>query len=272
MVTTSQDSIVLQAPISGGNLKTLQLRINRIDLEAPWRWLAAGWADMKRMPVISLAYGVAFAFLAVVMLYGLTLSGWQALFLPLAAGFLLIGPVLAAGLYEGSRRLQDGGSLSASGLVLAGLQAPGQLALLGLVLLLVFLAWVETAFLLLMLYSGENAFPPLQGFIEQMLLTQRGVAVLVVGTIEGAALAALVFTISAISAPMLMAKPVGIATAIYASVRAVRLNFWPMALWAALIAAIMVVGIATFFVGLIVAFPLVGHATWHAYCEVIAED
>ncbi len=271
MATSSQDSIVLQAPVNGESLQTLQIRINRIDLEAPWRWLGAGWADMKRMPAVSLAYGVAFAVLAVAMFYGLALSGWQALILPMAGGFLLVGPVLAAGLYEGSRRLQAGESSGAMDVILAGRHARGPLALLGLVLLLIFLAWVETAFLLLMLYSGENAFPLLSGLVEQMLLTQRGVAILAVGTIEGAALAALVFTISAISAPMLMAKPVGIATGIYASTRAVTLNFWPMALWAALIAAIMLAGIATLFIGLIVAFPLIGHATWHAYREIIAE-
>jgi uncharacterized membrane protein len=271
MVALSQESIILHAPAGGETPATLQIKINRIDAEAPWRWLAAGWSDMGRMPAISLTYGAVFTILAAAMLYGLTLAGWQALILALAGGFLLIGPVLAAGLYEGSRRLEAGEPLSAAAIALAGFRVPGQLALLGLILMLILLAWVETGLLLLMLYSGERAFPPLAELFPQMLFSHRGVAMLTVGTLEGAALAALVFTISAVSAPMLAAKPVVIATAVYASVRSVGLNFRPMALWAALVALIMLLGIATFFVGLIIAFPLIGHATWHAYREITAD-
>jgi uncharacterized membrane protein len=272
METTSLDSIRLQAPAGGETPAADHITINRIDLEAPWRWLGAGWSDIGRMPAISLGYGAVFTLLAVAMLFGLARVGGQALILPLAGGFLLIGPVLAAGLYEGSRRLETGEQPSAVDIVLAGFRMPGQLAQLGLILMLIFLAWVETAFLLLMLYSGAGAFPPFAELFPQMLYTNRGLLTLIVGTLEGAALAALVFAISAISAPMLTIRPVGIALGIYASVRAVGFNLRPMALWAALIALIMLLGIATFFLGLIVAFPLIGHATWHAYREITAES
>lgn len=272
MALTSRDSIVFNAPVNGDTADRIRITINRVDLEAPWRWIAAGWADMKRMPAVSLIYGAVFTGLAMAMLYGLTKAGWPALILPLTGGFLLIGPVLAVGLYEGSRRLQAGEPVAAGDVFFAGFKAPAQLALLGLVLMLIYLAWVETAFLLLMLYSAERAFPPIPDLIPQLLFTGRGLTFLIVGTLEGAALAALVFAISAISAPMLLDKPVGIATGIWTSVRAVWINFWPMLVWALLIAAIVAASIALWFLGLIIAFPVIGHATWHAYREITADS
>jgi uncharacterized membrane protein len=155
--------------------------------------------------------------------------------------------------------------------VLAGFGAPGQLSLLGLALLLIYIAWVQTAFLLFMMFFADSPFPPLESFVPRLLFTWQGVTLLVVGTMEGAALATLVFAICAISAPMLMDRPVGVATAILTSVRAVWFNAKPMALWAVLIAGFMGAGLATLCLGLIVVFPLIGHATWHAYRESVGE-
>lgn len=245
--------------------------IRRVDVEAPWRWLAAGWSDVLAMPHISLTYGAVFAALAAGFWLGLARVGWQSLMLALAGGFLLIGPVLAVGLYEASRRRQLGLPVRLDDVFAAGFRAPGQLSLLGLALLLIYLAWVETAFLLFMLFFADGPFPPIEDFVPRLLFTWQGVTLLVAGTIEGAALAVLVFSISVISAPMLMERPVGVATGIFASVQAVWLNVRPMALWAALIAAFVAVGLATLCLGLIVIFPLIGHATWHAYRDVIGE-
>jgi uncharacterized membrane protein len=123
-----------------------------------------------------------------------------------------------------------------------------------------------------MVFNGTQPFPPLESFVGTLLLSTRGVALLTIGTIEGAALAALVFAICAVSAPMLMDRPVGIAKAILTSTRAVWFNLKPMALWAALIAAFIIVGLATLSAGLVVVFPLIGHATWHAYRDLVGEE
>lgn len=248
------------------------VEIRRIDMEAPWRWIVAGWADLTRMPVISLAYGAAFTVIAFALFAGLTQLGISSLILALAGGFMLIGPVLAVGLYEGSRRLERGEPVDPRGIVLAGFRAPGQLALLGLALLLIYMAWVHTALLLFMVFMGTQPFPPVENFIETLLMSSRGVALLTVGTIEGAALAALVFALCAVSVPMLMDRPVGAAKAILTSFRAVWFNLRPMALWAALIAAFIVLGLATLSAGLVIAFPLIGHATWHAYRDVVGAE
>ena len=253
-------------------LENALVEIRAIDLEAPWRWIIAGWADMKCMMHISLTYGAVFTVIAIALSYGLTQIGMGSIILALAGGFLLVGPILAVGLYEGSRRLERGEPIHAKDILLAGFRAPGQLALLGLALLLIYVAWVQTAFLLFMVFMGTQPFPPIDDFLASLLLTTRGVTLLTIGTIEGAALATLVFTICAVSAPMLMDRPVGAAKAILTSVRAVRFNLKPMALWAVLVAAFIILGLLTLFVGLVMIFPLIGHATWHAYRDVVGAE
>jgi uncharacterized membrane protein len=253
-------------------LERALVEIRRVDLEAPWRWIVAGWADMKRMMPISLTYGAAFTVIALALTYGLTKIGMGSLILALAGAFLLVGPICAVGLYEGSRRLEQGEPVRARDIIFAGFRAPGQLGLLGLALLLIYIIWVQTALLLFMVFVGAQPFPPIENFVASLLLTTRGVALLTIGTLEGAAMATLVFTICAVSAPMLMDRPVGTAKAIVTSVRAVWFNLKPMALWAALIAAFMAFGLATLFIGLILAVPLIGHATWHAYRDLVGVE
>jgi uncharacterized membrane protein len=272
MAAISRDEKIIPINQDHHALEKAFTEIRTVDIEAPWRWIAAGWADMTRMMPISLAYGAAFTAIAIALLFGLTRIGLESVILALAGGFLLVGPILAVGLYEGSRRLEGGEPVRARDILLAGFRAPGQLALLGLALLMIYVVWMQTAFLLFMVFLGTQPFPPMEDFISSLLLTTRGVTLLTVGTIEGAALAILVFMICAVSAPMLMDRRVGAVEAIVTSVRAVRFNLKPMALWAVLIAAFMALGLATLFAGLVVAFPLIGHATWHAYRDIVGAE
>jgi uncharacterized membrane protein len=112
--------------------------------------------------------------------------------------------------------------------------------------------------------------PPLDVFVSNLLLTPRGLGLLIVGTGVGAALAATVFAISAVSVPLLMVEPVHVVTAAAMSVEACRKNPVAMILWAALIAGAILLGFVTLFLGLVLTFPLVGHATWHAYRDLLA--
>jgi uncharacterized membrane protein len=272
MAASQRDSIIVPTTMLGASAELSAIRIYRVDIEAPWRWIQAGWSDIERNPRISLTYGAIFTFLALVLLFGLSYSGFQSMILPLAGGFLLIGPVFAVGLYESSRRLAADEPVSFDALCNASSQAVGQLALFGLSLMLIYLAWVELAFLLFMLFYGGQPLPSLQEFVPSLLFTWKGVGLLVIGSVAGAVIAALVFTISIVSVPMLMFRRVGVAMAVITSVQAVRLNYQTAALWAVLIVGLMVLGIATLFVGMIIAFPLVGHATWHAYREIVADD
>jgi uncharacterized membrane protein len=272
MTGSQRDSVIVQTSMLGASDELSAIRIYRVDLEAPWRWLQAGWSDIERIPRISMAYGAIFTVLALLILFALSLLGIQSMILPLAGGFMLVGPIFAVGLYESSRRLEAGEPITLDTLCNASSQALGQLALFGLSLMLIFLAWVELAFLLFMLFYGGQPLPPLLEFVPSLLFTWKGLGLLIIGSIVGAMMAALVFTISLVSVPMLISRNVGVATAVITSVQAVRLNYQTAALWAVLIVGLMVFGIATSFVGLMIAFPLVGHASWHAYRDIVADD
>jgi uncharacterized membrane protein len=243
--------------------------VEHVPFDAPWNWLAAGWRDMWAVPHISLAYGVVFALLSVGLTLGLFVTGMQSLVMALAGGFLLIGPIAAVGLYETSRQLEAGQSVVPGEVVRAGLRAPGQLGFFGAILAFLFVVWLQLAFLLFMLFLGSSGLPPPSEFVPTLLFTTRGLGLLVTGTAVGSVLAAIAFAISAISVPLLMSRRADAVTAIAASLAAVVLNPKPMALWAGLIAGFMALGIATLYVGLIIIFPLIGHATWHAYRDIV---
>jgi uncharacterized membrane protein len=245
--------------------------IEQVAFDAPWSWLAAGWRDLWSAPQISLFYGVVFAALSAALTLGLLVADLASLVLALAGGFLLLGPVAAAGLYEVSRRLESGESVRWRDVFRIWPKTAGQLGFFGAILAFVYFVWLQLAFLLLMLFLGAQPLPPASEFVPTLLFTPHGLGLLVAGTIIGGLLAALAFSISVISVPLLMTRRIDAVTAISNSLAAVMLNPKPMALWAALIAAFIAVGIATVFVGLVVAFPLIGHATWHAFRDVVRE-
>eukprot|EP00435_Cladocopium_sp_Y103_P078624 s1_g2363.t1 len=243
-----------------------------LTLDDPWRWVSAGWRDMWAMPGISLFYGLLFAGVSVLLALSLFLAELSSIVLPLAAGFMLVGPLFAVGLYEASRRLEKGEALTLRDVLLVKTASPTQLAFLGALLMLALLAWMRIASLLFALFFGLEGFPPLPDFLPTLIFTPYGLGLIVVGTAVGALIAFAVFAVSALSVPMLMHRDMDAVSAVLASVRVVRENPGPMLLWAWIIAVIMVVGMVTLFVGMIVAFPLVGHATWHAYRAAITDE
>ncbi len=239
----------------------------RLPIDAPWQWLAAGWRDLWRAPQVSLGYGLAFALAASVLCAGLMRLDALSLFLALAGGFLLIGPFLAVGLYATSMRLARGERVRLADVIASWLGARGQLGFFGAALTFFYLVWLQVAFLLLMLFIGSAGLPPPSAFMHELLFTSRGLALLIVGTIVGGCLAAIVFAISALAVPMLLVREVDAVTAARTSAGAVLANWRPMALWAGLIVVVMAAGFATLLLGLVIAFPLIGYATWHAYAD-----
>ncbi len=240
-----------------------------VPFDAPWNWLGAGWRDLWTVPGLSLTYGAAFALAALALAFGLLSLGWQSLVLVLAGGFLLVGPMMAVGLYEVSRRLETGEAVDVRDAMFVGVKSPGQLAIMGVVLMIAYLAWVELALVLLVLFLGGGGLPPVEAFVQTLLFTPSGLGLLVTGTALGGILALLVFSMTAVSVPLLMTRDIDVVTAVATSLRAVASNPKPMLLWAALIVAMIGVGIATIFVGFVIAFPLIGHATWHAFRDII---
>lgn len=249
---------------------TEAIEIRSVALEAPWTWLARGWRDLWQAPGTSLAYGLIFAAVSAAITAGLWLAGEIQLLPPLAAGFMLVGPLLAVGLYETSRRLEAGERPSLGAALAVVGRAPAQLAFLGVLLMVVLLFWIRLAFLLFALFMGTGEAPPPDTLVQQLLFTPQGLGLLVVGSLLGGFLAFAVFALSAVSVPLLLERRVDAVTAIGASLAAVRRNWKAMLLWAWLIAVITVCGLATLYLGLIVTFPLIGHATWHAYRALVA--
>jgi uncharacterized membrane protein len=243
-------------------------RINRIPLDRPWTWLARGWRDLLDAPRVSLAYGAGFTLISIGLTLGLAVAGLIYLVLPLAAGFFLVSPILAVGLYETSRRLESGQQVALREVLTAAQRNGAQIALMGLILMIFHLAWVRIAMLLFALFFDRN--PGWDGMIDALLFSPQSLPFLITGTIIGAALAAVVFGISAVSIPMLLDRDVNVFTAVATSWTAVSANWKPMALWAALIVFFIGLGLVTFYLALVVTLPLIGHATWHAYRDLVA--
>ncbi|WP_328702843.1 DUF2189 domain-containing protein [Arenibaculum pallidiluteum] len=240
-------------------------------LDRPWVWLALGWRDVARAPQVSLLYGAALVPASLALAVGLSAAGMFYLILPLACGFMLVGPLVAVGLYEVSRRLAAGEPVSLGAAVRAYSRNAVQLSLVGLILALALLFWVRTALLLFALFFGLQPPVDLRGFIDLVLFSTAGLPFLAVGTLAGGAIAAAVFAISAVSVPMLLDRDCDVFTAVVTSIRAVTLNWRAMTGWAALIALFTAAGLSTAFIGLALAMPLIAHASWHAYKDLVAD-
>lgn len=256
-----------------GNAAAATPAVRRISPEAPWTWLATAWRQIWRAPRIALGYGLVFAAISSGLVVLLWAFGALPLILPLAGGFLLIGPLLAVGLYELARRLSADEPVALRPVVLVKTAAPTQIAYMGALLLVAYLVWVRIAFLLVALFIGIGEdLPPLHTFFSELFFTWDGIGLLSVGTAIGGVIAFVIFALTAVSIPMLVDRDIDVITAMITSVAAVKANFGPMLLWAWLILLLIACGVATGFVGLVVTFPLVGMATWHAYKSLIADS
>lgn len=243
--------------------------IAKVGLDRPWFWLARGWQDMRAAPAVSIGYGVLFVAAGIgltALLYALDILYMA---LPLAAGFILIAPILAVGLYELSRRLAKGETVGMATPLKAWQRNFGQIALLGLVLMLFLLAWIRIASLLFVLFFPQAPLEP-GAFVSTVFLSWKSIPFLIIGSGIGAVLATLVFALSVVSVPMLLDRDVSAITAMSTSLDAVRRNRKAMMVWAVLIALFTVAGLTTFYVGLAVTLPLIGHASWHAYRDLVS--
>lgn len=242
----------------------------RVTLDRSSTWLGRGFADFAAHPGIGLTYGAVFAGLGWLLTFGLAQAGLGSLILPLAAGFMLVAPFLAVGLYEVSRRRERGQDVT----LLQAIRAIGrnrQMADMGLVLLLAFFAWFQLAMVIFALYFGTRP-PALDAFYGQVVLAPQGPAFLITGTLVGGAVAALVFAISVVSMPMLLDRDVSALTAMRTSVKAAWLNRKNMIGWAATLATLGVLGLSFFFIGLAFTLPVAAHASWHAYRDLVERD
>jgi uncharacterized membrane protein len=230
----------------------------------PVRWLALGWRDFTRAPWIGLFYGTAFMVMgwALVTVY----EKAPAYVLALAAGFLLMGPILCLGLYRVSQQLERGEPLSFGDSLLAFESRVGPLAIFGFVLLVLEMLWGRAT--LVVFAVSFDGMPDFKGSL-MALLDPANLQFIVAWLAVGAVFAGLIFAVSVVSIPMLLDRPVDAITAGLTSLRLVLTQPGVMLWWGALIAVLVGAAMLPWFAGLVVVGPVIGHASWHAYRRAV---
>jgi len=256
--------------IAGADASPAHPTIRKIGLADLNDALARGIDDFLAMPSHAAFLCLIYPVIAIV-LWQLTL-GYDVLSLlyPLAAGFALLGPLAAIGLYELSRQREQGRDVSWRD-AFDVLHSPsiGAIAALGLLLLIIFFVWLAVAQAIYIAAFGYVPAASIPDFVTRILTTPAGWMLIIVGNGIGFLFAVLVLTISVVSFPLLLDRDVGAAAATLTSIRAVLANPLIMAIWGLIVAALLVIGSLPFFLGLTVVLPVLGHSTWHLYRKVV---
>ncbi len=237
----------------------------RVESMRPLRWIAAGWKDFTKAPGISITYGLVFALLGYALLQ--VSDDYPHFAMTYVAGFFLVGPFLAIGLYAIARRLEHDKPAGIIHALTAWHRSGLSVALFGAMIAIALVLWIRLSwvFIGLILAGGGD----ISALVAPTLTSAQGLQFLALYALSGAVLAALVFALSATSLPMMYERRVDIVTAIRTSLVAVRGNTPAMAVWAGLIVLIAGLGMVTYMIGFVIAFPLLGYATWHAYRDLV---
>lgn len=256
----------ISAPAGGADTAPAVRTITTADLMDALR---LGWEDFKAVPSHAIMLCLIYPVLGLAL--ARLVSGYSVLPLlfPLAAGFALVGPFAALGLYELSRRRELGLDASAWHATEV-LKSPsfGAMIGLGLILFVIFAVWVASAQAIYVAAFGNESASEIPNFVSRVLTTSEGWKLIVVGCGAGFVFAVLALCISVVSFPLMLDRHAGATDAITTSLRVVARNPAPMATWGLIVAAMLVLGSLPFFLGLAVVIPLLGHATWHLYRKV----
>ncbi|MEI6738378.1 MAG: DUF2189 domain-containing protein [Pseudomonadota bacterium] len=239
--------------------------IREVGTTRPLLWLSRGWADMRTDPWHSLFYGFCFAAMGLVMLlvfrFAIDYTS------TLAMGFMLLGPFLCIGLYDLSRQREGNNTVNFRHSLVAWRDNTGGIGIYVLILTVVYLVWARASLVTFALFESR-AMPTWAAFATQ-LMEMKNVAFLLMFFAVGLFFAALVFAFSVVSIPFLLDRRTDAITAAIVSVSCLLKNPAAMLFWAGLIVMLIGIGFATAYVGLVVTGPLIGHATWHAYRDLV---
>jgi len=231
--------------------------------------LRLGLADFRRAPAFGILFSAVYVLGGLVLYLVLAAIGQSWWLIPLSLGFPILAPFAAVGLYEVSRRLESGAPLDFNSVLGAVFrQKDRQIPSMAVVILVFFMFWVFVAHTIFALFFGMAAF---RGSVLDMALTPNGLVMLVVGSLVGGAMALTLFSLMVVSLPLLLDKELDFVTAMITSFHSVLASPVPMLTWAAIIAGVLLVAMAPMFLGLFVALPVLGHASWHLYRRVLRD-
>ena len=240
-------------------------RRRHLPASAALGWLAAGWRDFLAAPLPSLAYGLAVFALSAAVVGTLFTLGLDYILFPALAGFMVVGPLVAIGLYQKSRDLAEGRKPSLGRMVFVRAASGPQVLFTGAILCLLMLLWMRAAVIVYALFFGLRPFPGLDHVAQMLTTTPEGWGMLVVGTAVGGLFAAFSFAVSTFAIPMLLAERTDAFTAMGTSISLTWNNLGVMLAWGAIVTVLFAFSVATGLIGLIVVFPVLGHGTWHGY-------
>ena len=255
-------------PESGSEVAARLAAIARVPVGAPFIWLSKGLSDLHAAPTASLFYGLCFAVMgwAIVFFYGHAYS----LTVALMAGFMLLGPGLAMGLYGLSRQREAGQVPQLRPSLAIWKDNISNLGIFALVTGVVFLIWARASLVVFAVFYSSG-LPTADDFLRE-LLSFANVEFVIAYLIVGSGFAAFIFSISVVAVPLMLDRDTDAISAMLLSLAAVAKNPLPMLLWAGLIVVLTGIGFATAFTGLVVTVPILGHATWHAYRALVPPD
>ncbi|WP_169543185.1 DUF2189 domain-containing protein [Sneathiella aquimaris] len=279
MTQTNKTPPVKDAPISRSTTQNPQrplflikemALVERVGTEDVWSWLAAGWADLKSNMTTSVPYAGLFILVGIAISFGFYFMGWPYLILPALSGFLLVGPAVGIGFYEISRRQASGSKASLWDAITAARYNKLGIFGFGVALTFIFQVWIRLSFTVFALN-----FPGIMPEWDVILLrsfSMEGIYFGISISLVGAVFATGIFFVGAFSMPMMMDRKSMLLPSIITSAYAVSQNRNAMLLWAAIIVIFTGIGLVTAGIGLMVTLPLIGHATWHAYKQVMSGD
>ncbi|NRP12131.1 hypothetical protein XMM379_002055 [Aliiroseovarius sp. xm-m-379] len=240
--------------------------INQITISDVMAALRNGWTDFRRAPAFGLFFALFYVLGGIVLYLEFEVMGQSYWIIPVAFGFPFLAPFLAVGLYEVSRRLEQGGELDWAQILGSVVnQKDRQFPSIAMVLIMGFLFWIFVAHIVFMLFMGLQPMTNITSNWQDALLNRNGISMLAVGTLVGGAMAFVAFSITVCSLPMLLDREMDFISAMIHSFQAVMQNLVPMIFWGGIVTVITILGMLPLFFGLFIALPVLGHATWHLY-------
>lgn len=236
--------------------------------------LKAGYSDFLARPVMSGFFGLFYAAFGILFVWCLIWLGKTWMIIPAAIGFPLVAPFAAAGLYEMSRRMQARQSFGWSDiLTVMAHQRKREMGWMAFVTLFIFWVWFYQFRILLVIILQDAGFSDINGFLSVVFSTPEGWLFLTIGTLVGAFLSTVLFSVTVVAMPMLLDREdTDFVTAMITSIKVVTENPVVMLTWAAIISVTMLVSMLPLFLGLIVSLPILGHTTWHLYQRALTPE